>query len=478
MSAGGATTVRERSIRQVASLIGATDPGAEAVAGPDVVVDSRLATPGAVFVALPGEHVDGHDFIAAAAAGGASATVCTRVTDAPIVHLVVPDALQGLTDLARGVVAEAKAEGLCCVAVTGSSGKTSTKDLLGQVLAAHAATVSPQGSFNNEIGVPLTALRVGAATRYLVSEMGARGRGHIAWLCGIVPPDVGLVLNVGHAHLGEFGSVQAIAQAKGEVVEALTPQGWAVLNADDPLVLTMAGRTSARPALFSLTGEPGGGELRVWAEQVEADELQRHSFTLRSAGAQSAAERVSLQGPGRHQVANALAAATVGLALGLPAAGIAATLSAAVAQSAWRMQLMPRADGVLVINDAYNANPDSMRAALTTVAAMRRPGGRLVAVLGDMLELGAAAASEHESVGQLAAGLGFEVIAVGALADEIARGVRRGFGTVTTVRDGEEAVSVAGRNLQPSDVVVVKASRGLALDRVADALADSGGEHA
>lgn len=468
--------MRDRSISQVATLVGAEPPGGDGPAGPDVVIDSRLATAGTVFVALPGEHVDGHDFIAAAAAKGAVAAVCTRLTEAPLAHLIVPDALQGLTDLARGDIAEAKQAGLRCVGVTGSSGKTTTKDLLGQVLAAHAPTISPLGSFNNEIGVPLTALRVDRSTRFLVSEMGARGVGHIAWLCAVVPPDVGVVLNVGHAHLGEFGSVEGIAAAKGELVEALAPDGWAVLNADDELVRAMAGRTAARIALFSLVGEPSAGTLRVWAENGGADELQRFSFTLRSAGQVQAAEQVTLQGPGRHQVANALAAATAALALGLAPHTVAVALSGAVAQSAWRMQVSTRADGVLLVNDAYNANPDSMRVALTTVAGMRRAGGRLVAVLGDMLELGAAAPLAHENLGRLAAELGFEVVAIGALAAEIARGVDLASGTVTQVSDREEAAAVAGRALQPSDVVVVKASRGLALDRVADLLAAGGRE--
>ena len=468
--------MRDRSISQVATLVGAEPPGGDGPAGPDVVIDSRLATAGTVFVALPGEHVDGHDFIAAAAAKGAVAAVCTRLTEAPLAHLIVPDALQGLTDLARGDIAEAKQAGLRCVGVTGSSGKTTTKDLLGQVLAAHAPTISPLGSFNNEIGVPLTALRVDRSTRFLVSEMGARGVGHIAWLCAVVPPDVGVVLNVGHAHLGEFGSVEGIAAAKGELVEALAPDGWAVLNADDELVRAMAGRTAARIALFSLVGEPSAGTLRVWAENAVADELQRFSFTLRSAGQVQAAEQVTLQGPGRHQVANALAAATAALALGLAPHTVAVALSGAVAQSAWRMQVSTRADGVLLVNDAYNANPDSMRVALTTVAGMRRAGGRLVAVLGDMLELGAAAPLAHENLGRLAAELGFEVVAIGALAAEIARGVDLASGTVTLVSDREEAAAVAGRALQPSDVVVVKASRGLALDRVADLLAAGGRE--
>ncbi len=463
--------MRERTIREVAALAGAAPIDSDRPAGPDVVIDSRLATPGAVFVALPGEHVDGHDYLAAAAGRGAVAAVCTRATDAPLAHLVVDDAERGLSDLARGVVAQATASGLVCLAITGSSGKTSTKDLLGQVLAAAGPTVSPEGSFNNEIGVPLTALRIDDDTRYLVSEMGARGDGHIAWLCSIVPPRIGVVLNVGHAHLGEFGSVAGIARAKGELVEALPADGWAVLNADDPLVLGMASRTAARLATFSLAGEPITGELRVWAADSAPDELQRYAFTLRAAGAVEASAPVRLQGSGRHQVANALAAATAGLAAGLPAALIADALSTATARSRWRMQLSPRADGVLIVNDSYNANPDSMRAALTTVAAMRRPGGRLIAVLGDMLELGPDAADEHRRLGELAAGLGFEVVAVGEFADDIAAGVREVGETVQVVPDRAAAVAVAGADLQPSDVVVVKASRGLALDVVADALA-------
>lgn len=477
--------MRERTIEEVAALAGADGSGDGAwteLAGPDVVIDSRLVTPGAVFVALPGEHVDGHDYLAAAADRGAVAALCTRTTDAPLAHLVVPDALAGLSALARGVVAEAKASGLICVGITGSSGKTSTKDLLGQVLAAAGPTVSPKGSFNNEIGVPLTALRIGADTRYLVSEMGARGDGHITWLCGIVPPQIGVVINVGHAHLGEFGSVAGIARAKGELVEAVPADGWAVLNADDPLVLGMAARTGARVATFAASGPPATGDLRVWAEQVAADELQRHSFRLRSTGTVDADEPVTLQGPGRHQVANALAAAAAALALGLPPALVAGALSAAVAQSRWRMELQPRPDGVLIVNDSYNANPDSMAAALQAVAGMRRPGGRLVAVLGDMLELGPDAAAQHRAVGGLAAGLGFAVVAIGEFADAVAEGAREAGGVANVVADRAQAVAVAGADLEASDVVVVKASRGLALEVVADALASGtgskAGEHA
>jgi UDP-N-acetylmuramoyl-tripeptide--D-alanyl-D-alanine ligase len=467
--------MRERPISEVAAMAGAAPVAADGPVGPDVVIDSRRAEPGALFVALPGERVDGNDYLAAAAANGAVAALCTRMTDAPLVHLLVPDAEQALSALARAEVAQARAAVLATIASTGSSGKTSTKDLIGQVLAAAGPTISPVGSFNNEIGVPLTALRIDADTRFLVSEMGARGVGHIAWLCGIVPPDVGVVLNVGQAHVGEFGSVAGTARAKGELVEALDADGWAVLNADDPHVAAMASRTRARIARFSLLGDPGETDLRVWAEDLAPDELQRFGFTLCAAGTVAARQPVRLQVPGRHAVANALAAATAALCVGLDGAAIAAALDAARTVSAWRMELVPLAGGGLAINDAYNANPDSMRAALTTVAGMRRPGGRLVAVLGDMLELGPSAPAEHRALGELAAGLGFEVLAIGDHAAAVTAGASAQGGTADVVADGAAAVARLAGRLTASDVVLVKASRGLALETVAQQLRDGEG---
>ncbi|HNV09900.1 MAG TPA: UDP-N-acetylmuramoyl-tripeptide--D-alanyl-D-alanine ligase [Propionibacteriaceae bacterium] len=224
--------MRELSTADLAAVTSGTLVGPIVTVGPDVVIDTRLASPGCLFVALPGERVDGHDFTGAAAEAGAAAVLASRTTDAPLPHVIVDDPVAGLSALAHHVVTTA--DDLTVFAITGSSGKTSTKDLLAQVLESDAPTVSPVGSFNNEIGVPLTACKVGPQTRYLVSEMGARGIGHVAWLCSIVPPEISLVLNVGTAHIGEFGTREVIAQAKGEIVEALTPDGWAVLNADDP----------------------------------------------------------------------------------------------------------------------------------------------------------------------------------------------------------------------------------------------------
>ena len=453
--------------RQVAQWTGGTLTGdPDAVVGPDVILDSRRVTPGAVFVAIRGERVDGHDFVAAAEEAGAGAAIVEHRVDSALPQVVVGDAVEGLSDLARHVVTDAAASGLVVVGITGSSGKTSTKDLLAQVLEPAGPTVAPPGSFNNEIGHPLTAVRVDRATRFLVSEMGARGVGHVAWLCRITPPRVGAVLNVGQAHLGEFGSVDAIAQAKGELVEALPADGWAVLNADDPRVAAMAARTPARVAAFSVAGD-----LRVWASGVVADDLQRHSFLLNAAGAVTGSAPVTLRVLGAHQVANACAAAAVALAAGLGVAAVASALSVATARSRWRMEVSERPDGVVVLNDAYNANPDSMEAALVALAGLRRPAGRLVAVLGDMLELGDGAAAAHVAVGRRARALGVdELLAVGAFAADLARGFAETGGVGDTFGDaGEIAPHLRGR-LGARDVVLVKASRGLALERVADEL--------
>ena len=466
-------------------LVRAAEPGARV--GPDVVIDSRLVTPDALFVALAGERVDGHDFVAAAAAAGAGVALVTHEVDADLPQVVVPDTVEGLSRLARAVVDAGAARGLVVVGVTGSSGKTSTKDLIAQVLGASGPTVAPPGSFNNEIGAPLTACRVDAGTKFLVSEMGARGIGHVRHLTEITPPTIGAVLNVGQAHVGEFGSVEGIAQAKGELVEALDADGWAVLNADDPLVAAMATRTSARLAAFSLAGEPRevAGRpvaLRVWAEDVAADEFQRFSFTLCAAAGDGEPVRapVTLLVLGRHNVANALAAAAVALAAGLEPDAVATALSAATPRSRWRMELTTRGDGLGILNDAYNANPDSMAAALRSLAAMRRPGGRLVAVLGTMLELGDTSAEAHRAVGALAADLGIdEVLAVGAFGEHILNGVAARGGHGQYRPDKDQLVDALSALLGPRDVVLVKASRGLALETVVAALAaqDEGDTH-
>lgn len=468
--------MREMTVAEVAVLCGAGLVGDPSVmVGPDVVIDSRAATAGSLFVALPGERVDGHSFIDRAVAAGAVAVLCTREVSTAVPQVIVEDAQDGLSRLAAGLVAIEKARGLTCIGITGSSGKTSTKDLVAQVLIAAGPTVAPVGSFNNEIGVPLTATRVDASTIFLVSELGARGVGHIRSLCSIVPPDVGVVVNVGHAHLGEFGSVDAIAQAKGELVEALPADGWAVLNADDPLVAAMATRTPARVAAFSVRGEPATGALRVWSEAPAADDLQRYSFTLHAGGTVAGSAPVTLRVSGAHQVGNALAAAAVALTQAMPLDVVAEALSRATARSRWRMEFHERPDGVLVVNDAYNANPDSMRAALQTLASLRRPGGRLVAVLGDMLELGEDSAARHAAIGELAGEVGVDqLIAVGSYASDLVAGAAARGVAATVAADAAAAADLALAAVSPPDVVLVKASRGLALESVADRLARAG----
>lgn len=454
----------------------------DAVIGPDVVIDSRLATPGSLFVAIPGERVDGHDFAGRAGELGASAVLATRDTGAPLPHILVDDTVAGLSSLARGVVADAAARGLTVCAITGSSGKTSTKDILAQLLAAAGPTIAPVGSFNNEIGLPLTACGVGDDTRFLVSEMGSRGKGHVAWLCEITPPHVSVVLNVGTAHLGEFGSRAAIAEAKGEIVEALPADGWAVLNADDPLVAAMATRTTAHIAWFCADGGqvPEDAELAVWAKNGVADEFDRHSFQLawRLRGARGIADgetEVRLPLMGRHLVTDAVAAVAAALAAGVDPEVAVGALATVAPRSRWRMELFERPDGVAVINDAYNANPDSMAAALDALArildARRRvdPQARAIAVLGDMLELGDDAVRFHEDVGHKVAESGVtRLIAVGELAAHMARTAAEGGVETVLAADASAAANVV--HAQPGDTVLIKASRGIALERVASAI--------
>jgi UDP-N-acetylmuramoyl-tripeptide--D-alanyl-D-alanine ligase len=444
-------------------LAAGADPAA--VVTGSVVTDSRQCGPGDLFVAIAGDRHDGHDHADAAVAAGAVAVLAARETAAPSV--VVEDTVAALGLLARDVVD--RLPGLTVVAVTGSSGKTSTKDLLAQTLPRLGATVAPVGSFNNEIGLPTTALGVGTGTRFLVSEMGARGAGHIRYLCGITPPRIGVVLNVGSAHVGEFGGRDAIAAAKGELVEALPSadlDGVAVLNADDPLVLAMRERTTARVRTF---GEAHDADVR--AERVALDDQARASFVLVDA---SGSAPVSLRLHGRHHVSNALATAAVLLACGAGVDAVAEALSAADAASRWRMEVSTRADGLTVVNDAYNANPESVLAALDAVAAMGS-GRRTWAVLGEMRELGDAAGAEHERMGRAAVERGIgHVVAVGPGAIGVATGARAaGGGTVVEVApDVDAAVALLREQVTPGDVVLVKASRAAGLEQVAQALVE------
>ena len=449
---------------EIATTLGATlagaDDGAARPAGV-VRIDSRDVEPGDVFVCVRGEDLDGHDFVPQAIERGAVLTIAARPVPGP--HLVVDDVVASLGRLARAVLD--RRPGIAVVGITGSSGKTSTKDLLAQVLESAGPTVSPPGSFNNELGLPITVLRTVDDTRFLVLEMGARGVGHIRELCEVARPDVGVVVNVGSAHVGEFGDRSTIARAKGELVESLPADGVAVLNADDPAVLAMASRTRARVVTFGR-----GDHADVRAERVSLDETGRASFDLL---AHSSRSPVHLATVGAHQVSNALAAAAAALALDVPLPVVADALSRAVARSRWRMEVTESADGVTVVNDAYNANPESVRAALEALVALGS-GRRTWAVLGRMGELGPQSEQEHRAVGEVVASLGVDrLLVVGQAAAALADGAREGGmaeGDVDVVPDATAAVASLRARLGPNDVVLVKASRAEGLETVADAL--------
>jgi UDP-N-acetylmuramoyl-tripeptide--D-alanyl-D-alanine ligase len=445
--------------------LGAADPKTRVTGS--VEYDSRTVGPGGLFLALPGERVDGHDYAKAAIDRGAVAVLCTR--SVPVPRIEVADGIAALTALASVVARRLPAT---IIGVTGSSGKTSTKDLLGQVLAHAGPTVAPPGSHNNELGHPYSVLRADEHTRFLVLELGARGIGDIRHLTRVAPPRIGVVLNVGTAHLGEFGSRAAIARAKGELVEGLPTDGVAVLNADDALVLAMAARTDARVITFGT-----GPATDVHGGDIALDELGRPRFTVHANGE---SQQVQLRLVGAHHVGNALAATAAALAAGLSLPTVAAALAAATPASRWRMELTERDDGVLVINDAYNANPESMRAALETLAAVTRSrGGRAIAVLGQMAELGVDERTEHERIGRLAAGLDIaRVVTVGEPARPIgsAAALERSWGgTAQSVPDADAAIAAVRKILREGDVVLVKASRAASLERVGLAIAEDGG---
>lgn len=492
----------EMTLREIAEIVGGTlhdvpDP-AVTVTGA-VEFDSRRINSGDLFLALPGARVDGHDYAAGAVAAGAVAVLAARPVGVPAVvvspagqrsdagsaYVLAHDAdgsavavLAALAKLARASVDRLAATGdLTVVGVTGSSGKTSTKDLLARVLAPLGTVVAPPESFNNELGFPWTALRADARTRFLVLELSARGPGHIKALTEIAPPSIGVVLNVGTAHLGEFGSREAIAQAKGELVEALAPSGVAVLNADDPNVAAMAARTVARVVT---TGQSANADVR--ALDVQLDESARARFTLRANGSEAP---VQLAVHGEHQVANALSAAAVALECGADTDTVARALSSAQAASKHRMDVRTRADGVTVVNDSYNANPDSVRAALKALVTMARagahggPGGkrRSWAVLGEMAELGADSVVEHDRIGRLAVRLDVDrliVIGTGRPSHALHQGavMEGSWGEESIlVDDIAAALEILDEELAADDVVLVKASNSVGLWSVAEHLA-------
>jgi UDP-N-acetylmuramoyl-tripeptide--D-alanyl-D-alanine ligase len=426
-----------------------------------VVTDSRDALPDALFLALRGERTDGALFVDDAYARGAAAVVVPEGVRAPGTAVLVASTNQALLRLAAAERARSQAT---VVAITGANGKTSAKDLTAAVLRTRMRTHASPGSYNNEIGLPMTILGAAPDTEVIVAEMGARRAGDVSLLCEVARPNVVVVTNVGVAHLGVFGSWKEIVKASAEPVEALDETGVAVLNADDHVVAGYAGHSRGRVVTFGM-----GEGASVRAESVKLDHDGRASFELLSDN-----ERVpvTLAVPGEHMVSNALAAAAAGAELGVPVADAADALGTATI-SPWRMETFRTPDGVRVVNDAYNANPESMSAALKTARVMAGDG-KLIAVLGMMAELGSISELEHERVGELAARIRVDrVIALGADARSIAAAaVREGVEPENVVSYDEppDALDDVRRHARPGDLVLFKGSRIAGLERLAEAM--------
>lgn len=432
--------------------------GAELVgeaAGPlsEISTDSRTIRPGALFVALRGERFDGHDFLDRAWTAGAGAALVERQVTPPVGRAVlrVDDTLRAYGDLARWWRAR---HDVLVIAVTGSTGKTSTKELIAGVVTRRLRTVASRSSFNNEIGLPATLLGLSAGDEAAVLEIAMRGPGEIAYLASIARPDVGVITNVGHSHLGRLGSREAIAAAKGELLEYLGDGGTAVLNADDPLVVEQSRRHRGRVLWYGF-----GPAADVRADELVLSGLAGSRFTLVMPGSRAPAH---LRLPGRHMVQNALAAAAVGFAAGLDADTVAAGLAARAALPQ-RQEVATLANGARVINDSYNAAPDSVRAALAVL--LDEPAQRRVACLGDMLEIGEQAVDEHRALGRDAAGVVDLLIGVGELGAEIAAAAESAGVEVHRAADADEAGRLLSELLRPGDLVLLKASRAVALER-------------
>ncbi|WP_345802312.1 UDP-N-acetylmuramoyl-tripeptide--D-alanyl-D-alanine ligase [Microbacterium sp. AZCO] len=437
-----------------------------------VDTDSRLIEPGGIFVAKPGEETDGHLFVDAAVANGAALAIVERPVEADVTQIVVADVVTALADLAREVVARVRAGGdLRVVGITGSNGKTTTKNLLARILEGEGETVAPKASFNNEVGAPLTMLRVTHTTRFLVSEFGASGPGEIARLAGLVTPDVGVVLMVGMAHAGGFGGIESTLFEKSQLIHAVRPGGLAVLNADDARVATMAAIADERDASVRWFGR-GARAVDVRADDVEVTASGTRSIVT----ADGVSAPLSLRVLGEHHVMNALAAIAAATALGVPLDTCIERLEQVELAERWRMQPLG-SERVRIINDAYNASPDSMSAALRTLAQIVRPGERSVAVLGAMSELGEYAEEEHDRVGLLAVRLGIQrIVVIGPDArrmylEAIAQGSWDGEAVFFATAD--EAYDYLLTELRDGDRVLVKSSNSAGLRHLGDRLGES-----
>ncbi|GAB3598728.1 UDP-N-acetylmuramoyl-tripeptide--D-alanyl-D-alanine ligase [Microbacterium tumbae] len=436
-----------------------------------VDTDSRVMGPGSIFVAKPGATTDGHEFVAAAAEAGAVLAIVERPVDVAISQVVVPDSVAALADLAREVVAQVRARGgLRIVGITGSNGKTTTKNMLARILQDEGETVAPINSYNNEVGAPLTMLRVTESTRYLVSEFGAATPGRIARLAGLVEPDLSIVLMVGMAHAGGFGGIEETAKAKSELIAATRRGGVGVLNLDDPRVAAM--RTLAEERDITVIGFGRSAEADVSARDVEVTaEGTRCVVETADAGALP----LRLKVLGAHHIGNALAAIAAAGALGVPAAAAIERLETLEIAERWRMQPLGN-DRVRIINDAYNASPDSMAAALRTLAQITQPHERTVAVLGAMNELGEDAGEEHDRIGLLAVRLNIQrIVVIGPEARRLylsAVGEGSWNSEAVHLPDQDAAFEYLRTELRDGDRVLVKSSNSVGLRHLGDRLGE------
>ena len=436
-----------------------------------VSTDSRSVRKGEVFVALRGKRNDGHDFLGQALQRGAAAVVVSRLSPGDLrkaagagaAVIRVRDTVTALTRLAARQREMTSAR---VVAITGSTGKTITKDLTASVLGQAGPVVYPRSSFNNEIGLPLTVLDLKPETRFLVLEMGSRGRGHIESLCRVARPEVGVITNIGCAHLRFFRTRDNLAAAKGELLQALPSRGFAVINADDDYRDFLARLAPCPVVTFGLSRRAD-----VRAERIRLDGEGRASFLLRTKG--GGKEEVTVPLPGRHNVENALAAAAVGEIMGVKMESIATGIAEA-RMTGWRMEMITKPDEITIINDAYNANPVSMRSALMALGDIAR-GKRSIAVLGDMAELGPVSEEAHLEVGRMVVDYGTDIlITVGRKARKIAQAAReKGLprGSVFSVDGVDKAAEILRAIIEPGDVVLIKGSRFLGLERLTQLVA-------
>jgi len=456
------------SANELATILGAQLVGdANVSVTGSAETDSRLVSAGSIFFAKPGEQADGHDFVGDAQARGAVVAVVERAIDLDIVQLVVPNTVDALGALATWLIGELKSKGkLKVVGITGSNGKTTTKNMLREILSQVGKTIAPIESFNNKVGAPISILRADLTTEFLVVEMGAEGIGSIAYLAKMARPDVAVILKVGMAHAGEFGGIETTAKIKGELAEAVSEGSALVLNADDAMVVAMKDRTKATVHWFGTSAE-----AQYWASDISLSKIGT-SFVLHwPDGEQSDIQLAIL---GEHHIMNALAAAAVSSLLGATKSQIVGALEAMELAERWRMQRFVRPDGVTVINDSYNASPDSMKAALQTLAQLGRMGSRTIAVLGEMAELGEYSRTEHDSIGRLVVRLNIDqLVVVGDRAKLIHMGASQ-----EGSWDGEsrffpsiaEALEYLRGILADGDTVLVKSSKSANLRFLGDDL--------